>query len=127
MNREEIVAYIKDIYSTDPEYPWANDPSAVFRHLDNRKWFALLMRIPKNKLKQGESGNVDVLNLKCDSLFAVGLCDGIYPAYHMSKTKWVSIDIESAEDEVIKMLLSVSFSVTEQRKKGKQQRKKGKQ
>jgi len=118
MQREELIKYVEETYSSSPEYLWANDPSAVFRHADNRKWFAVLMHIPKNKLVLGETGEVDVLNLKCDVFYAEGFGEGIYPAYHMSKTKWVSVDIEKADEEVLKMLLSVSFLATGTNKKG---------
>ena len=46
--REEIFTYIKRKYKTTPEYLWAKDnTSAVFRHSDNRKWFALAMCVGK--------------------------------------------------------------------------------
>lgn len=43
--REEIFAYIKKKYKTTPEYPWGESDGAVLRHSDNRKWFALVMRV----------------------------------------------------------------------------------
>ncbi len=49
--REFVFQYIKKKYRTSPEYPWRNDQtSAVFRHEDNRKWFALAMEVQRNKL-----------------------------------------------------------------------------
>ena len=51
MNREELEAYILNHYSTEPDYPWADTPrAAVFRHANNRKWFALVMDVPRDKL-----------------------------------------------------------------------------
>ena len=51
MNREELEAYILNHYSTEPDYPWADTPrAAVFRHAGNRKWFALVMEVPRDKL-----------------------------------------------------------------------------
>ena len=42
--REAVFAYIKKNYKTSPEYPWAKyDSNGVFRHSDNKKWFALVM------------------------------------------------------------------------------------
>ena len=48
MNREELEAYILNHYSTEPDYPWSDTPrAAVFRHASNRKWFALVMEVPR--------------------------------------------------------------------------------
>ena len=54
MNREELEAYILNHYSTLPDYPWADTPrAAVFRHAGNRKWFALMMEVPRGVSAQG--------------------------------------------------------------------------
>ena len=51
MNREELEAYILNHYSTEADYPWADTPrAAVFRHAGNRKWFALVMDVPRGSL-----------------------------------------------------------------------------
>lgn len=51
MNRAELERYIAEGYSTQGENPWAQSPTnTVFRHRHNRKWFAILMDIPREKL-----------------------------------------------------------------------------
>lgn len=51
MDRAELESYISDHYSTEPDYPWADTPrSAVFRHAGNRKWFALITEVPRDRL-----------------------------------------------------------------------------
>lgn len=51
MNRTELEEYIKDTYHAEPDYPWIKYPHyEVFRHSHNKKWFALIMDIPKHKL-----------------------------------------------------------------------------
>ena len=61
MNREELEAYILNHYSTEPDYPWADTPrAAVFRHVANRKWFALMMEVPRNKLGLAGTEILDV-------------------------------------------------------------------
>ena len=48
MNRAELERYILEIYSTQGEHPWADTPAnTVFRHRHNRKWFAIVMVIPR--------------------------------------------------------------------------------
>lgn len=48
--REQIYAYVKKKYKAEPEYLWRRYPDyAVLRHEDNRKWFGLIMDIPRSK------------------------------------------------------------------------------
>ena len=116
MNKTELQKYIAEAYSTVPDFPWESTPdAAVYRHENNRKWFALVMTIPKARLGIRSDGMIDIVNLKCDPLFAGSLRSepGIFPAYHMNKDKWISVSLDgSADDEQIKMLLDMSFELT---------------
>ena len=67
--REKVFAYMKKKYKTLPEYPWrGDDKDAVFRHSDNRKWFALVMEVQGDKVGLPEEEFVDVINLKMDDM-----------------------------------------------------------
>ena len=115
MIREQLVRFIKEYYSTDEEYPWRDEPNyAVFRHKGNRKWFALIMDIPSSRLGIPGKGRMDILNVKCDPLLISSLKaeKGVYPAYHMNKEHWASLALNEAEDELIKWLLDMSYSLT---------------
>lgn len=114
MNRQELTQYIAGVYNTDPDHPWASDPGyAVFRHRSSRKWFALLMDIPAEKLGL-EGGTTDVVNLRTDPVMSGSLRSepGIFPAYHMNKANWISVVIDMASDDLLKMLLDISFQLT---------------
>ena len=51
MTRSELEEYIFDTYGVRPDYPWDSTPSSeVFRHGDNKRWFALIMDVPKSSL-----------------------------------------------------------------------------
>ena len=67
--KQRVFDYIQKKYGVSPEYPWIRDYNAVFRHADNRKWFALVMEISKDRLGFPETYPVDVLNLKTDDPF----------------------------------------------------------
>ena len=44
MNREEFTRYILDSYICARDNPWKKNPDyTVFRHPNNKKWFALIM------------------------------------------------------------------------------------
>ena len=117
--------FILKQYGIMADFPWADEPDfAVLRHAENKKWFALVMAVPKEKLGLPGRENLPVVNLKCDPLLIGTLLrdEGIFPAYHMNKTHWITVALDgSAADETIKMLVDLSFSLTAPRKKsGKQ-------
>lgn len=112
--------HIKSEYGVQPDYPWLDSPEgAVFRHGDNRKWFALSMPIPRRYAYPGEEGEVDAVNLKCDPVLS-GMMrgePGIFPAYHMNKVHWVTVLLDgTADDDRLKFLLHQSFEMTRSRK-----------
>ena len=65
MNRKEVENYIFETYGVKKESPWEDAPeSIIFRHGLNRKWFALIMRIPKKRLGISSEEEVNVMNVK---------------------------------------------------------------
>lgn len=116
MRRNELEAFIMETYNAEADYPWRKSPNhAVFRHSSNRKWFALIMDVPKNKLGLQGEGLLDVVNLKCDPILIGSLRGepGFLPAYHMSKDNWITVALDgSAPDDKIKMLLDMSYQAT---------------
>ena len=120
--REKVFAYIKKKYKTSPEYPWAKyDSNAVFRHSENKKWFALVMCVERGKLGLSGSGYVDVINLKIDDIMFRDMLvqkEGILPGYHMNKAHWITVLLDGMvkEDEVYN-LIDVSFLATASKKK----------
>ena len=116
MNRKKIEEYISEKYSVQADYPFVKYPDvAVFRHAKSGKWFAVIMNIQKNKLGLSDDGTVDIINLKCDPILSGSLRieKGFYPAYHMSKTNWISATLDSAaETEKIMWLIDISYELT---------------
>ena len=116
MNREELEAYILNHYSTEPDYPWTDTPrAAVFRHAGNRKWFALMMEVPRGRLGLPGAEPLDLVNFKCDPILIASLRgeNGIFPAYHMNKASWITAALDgSVPAETIELLLDVSYELT---------------
>ena len=49
--RDELFAYVKATFGTEPDYPWPQEPEyAVLRHADNGKWYGIVMSVPLSKL-----------------------------------------------------------------------------
>jgi predicted DNA-binding protein (MmcQ/YjbR family) len=126
MTRQELLNHIADTYGITPDYPFEGDfTTAVCRHGDNRKWFAILMEIPKSRLGLGGDGTVNIVNLKISPEMLPSLLQerGVFPAYHMSKTHWVTVTLDGAEvcasDEMAEFLTEVSFTLTAKKTKKK--------
>ena len=122
MDRQTVFDYIKKKYHVLPEYPWRKyDSNAVFRHTDNKKWFALVMDVQGNKLGLSGSEYIDVVNLKMDDLFFRDIIikeDGIMPAYHMNKMHWVTVLLNGMVPEKrVLELIDMSFLATASAKK----------
>ena len=117
MTREAIFEYVKSKYGVEPDYPFPNAPGfPVMRHTDNRKWFALIMDVPKNRLGLKGEERVDIINVKTsDPLFADWLAqqEGFFPGYHISRGSWVSILLDgTVPQEEIFLRIDESFAVT---------------
>lgn len=116
MNREELTNYILETYNADQDYPWVKYPNfTVFRHVNNKKWFALIMDVPRNKLSLQGDDLLDVVNFKCDSSLTSSLREesGFFPAYHMSKTSWITAVLDgTVPDDKLRMLLEMSYDAT---------------
>lgn len=121
MNRYALQAYIEETYGAAGEYLFAGDPATcVFRHGNNRKWFAIFMEIPKAKLGLETAGNICVVNFKCDPrlIGSFRLEPGIYPAYHMSKAHWLTVALDgTVPEDKVKFLLDMSYDLTKGGKK----------
>ena len=121
MDREGVIRLIRETYGAAPEYLWADSPDAcIFRHRENRKWFAIIMTVQRSKLGLPGGGETDVINVKCGPLLSGSFLGqpGILPAWHMNKTHWLSILLDgTAEEETLRDLLDLSFALTG-RKKG---------
>ena len=122
MTKQQFLSYCLNTYGTTPDYPFDEDfETAVLRHGDTRKWYALVMRVPRSKFGQGSDEVVDVVNLKLptEMFGSFGASDGVYPAYHMNKMHWISVLLPDAQTELTQFLTSVSYDATKEKKKRK--------
>lgn len=115
MTRNELIEYIFENFSQEPDFPFENDcETAVFRHKDNGKWFGLLMKVPLNRLGIDSTRCADVLNVKCDPEVGASLIDNsvFFPAYHMNKRHWLSVLTEKATADDLHFVLGISYDLT---------------
>ncbi|MCH5321541.1 MAG: hypothetical protein J1E36_07235, partial [Eubacterium sp.] len=64
--REKIFEYAKMQFDAVPEYLWAKYPDyAVLRHKNNKKWFAVIMNVEREKLGLQGKETIDIMDVKC--------------------------------------------------------------
>ena len=114
-----IAALILDKYSVEPDFPWDEgtyETSGVFRHGSNNKWFGLIMNIDRRHLEKNAGEEmVDVINLKADEnkMIALHKIRGVYPAFHMNHSKWISVVLDDTlDDKDVMDLVEESFRLT---------------
>ena len=120
MTKQEFFELCSSSYLTQPDYPFDDwMESAVFRHADNKKWFAIVMKVSRRKFGMDSDEVIDVVNLKlpAEMFGSFGAADGVYPAYHMNKLHWISVALPDAPNDVVQFLLNASFEATKPSKK----------
>ena len=121
--RDRVLAYAKKEYGTNPDHPWADSPdNDVLRHSDTRKWYGLIFPVAREKLGVSGTGEVDILNVKCDPEMGIHMRkqEGILPAYHMNHEQWLSILLDGTVPlKIVFNLLDISYDLTLPKRKRK--------
>ena len=85
MTKQEFFELCSSLYNTSPDYPFDDwMESAVFRHSDNNKWYAIILRVSRRKFGIDSDELIDVVNLKLptEMFGSFGTSESVYPAYH---------------------------------------------
>ena len=110
MFREEyakkILQYAAEQYGDEPEYLWEQYPEyAILRRKDTKKWYALLMNIPKKRLGLDADEMVEVVDLRFDADELPIKIDNksYFAGYHMNKKHWITILLDGSVpiDEIL--------------------------
>lgn len=116
MTKKRFEKAVFELFGIKADYPFDEDfETAVFRHADTKKWFAIMMNIPKSRLSISGDGSIWVVNLKCEPEIIESLASvevGIFRAYHMNKSHWLSIVPEMCDDDMIFWLVEKSYKLT---------------
>ncbi|MDE5967378.1 MAG: MmcQ/YjbR family DNA-binding protein [Lachnospiraceae bacterium] len=128
MYRQDVLAYVKKEYGTDPVHLWQSSPDhEVLRHEAEQgkgkgKWYALIMSIKKETLGLEGEGFIDVINLKCEPemIDLLRMSKGYLPAYHMNKNHWITVLLDGTVPfDNIKQLIDESYGLTADKKNKK--------
>ena len=111
---KRIMTLVQEKFENQLEYLWEKSPdTAILRHENNQKWYAVLMKISWDKLEKGREGLVEAVNLKHDQVSDLLVKKGSYPAFHMNKRYWISVPLDdSLSDEEVLELIEKSWNLT---------------
>lgn len=111
MTRDELREHALTLCGASADNPFEDGDTLVLRHTDTGKWFGLIMTLDGR----------DIVNLKCEPLnaeFLRSIYTGVIPAYHMNKTHWNSVYLDSdVPDDEIKLMTDMSFELTMKKKR----------
>ena len=114
--KSKILFYAKAQYNTEPEYLWKHYPDYfILRHRRNRKWYAVVMAVPREKLELVGKGDVWIIDVKAtrDNIESIGDSAGFLPGYHMNKRYWMSILLDGTVPlKIVKKFLDESYELT---------------
>ena len=102
----QVVRYIKEKYQHDLEFLWPKSPqSAIVRRADNKKWYAVILVVEKNKLGLDSKEKTEIINLRGRPEEIKNIIDGkkYFACYHMNKKYWMSICLDGSVeiDEIL--------------------------
>ena len=123
MQKEELFAFARSLAGVAVDFPFKDDfETAVFRHADTRKWFGIWLAVPRRWFAAGadgadgeSTGAEFCLNVKCPPDLVPLLLQqerGVYPAYHMNRTHWVTVRLSECAAETVQQLVRLSYSLT---------------
>ena len=125
MTKDELILYAREQYGTEPEYLWESAPNTfVLRHRGNRKWYAVVMDVRRDRLGLSGGEAVYIMDVKCGPLLSGSYLGkpGVVPAYHMNKTHWLGVLLDgSAADETVTELLELSYGQTQIRSRSRRE------
>ena len=150
MQKEELFAFAAALGGAVIDYPFQDDfETAVFRHADTRRWFGIWLSVPcrwfgakaagrgntglfgAEVAGRGNTGLLNTgaelcLNVKCPPdliLLLTGQERGVYPAYHMNRTHWVTVRPCECADDTVRRLVQLSYTLTQGKAKARARKK----
>lgn len=90
----QIIEYVDKMYQDRLEFLWKKSPgNAVLRRKDDRKWYAVILCIAKEKLGLEGTEIIEIMNLRALPNDVEQVIDGkqYFLGYHMNKKHWYTI------------------------------------
>lgn len=114
-----VMQYVSQKYDTPLEFLWKKFPdNAIYRRKDNKKWYAAILTVGRNKIGLEGSDKIEILDLRIDPTQMEATIDNkrYFPGYHMNKKNWYTICLDGSieKDEIFKRI-DVSFDLAKKK------------
>lgn len=96
---QRLIEYVSDAFGDDLEFLWDKFPdNAIWRRADNKKWYAALLTVTKDKLGAPSHEKVEIIDLRAAPENADAIVDNktIFRGYHMNKKHWITIMLDGS-------------------------------
>ena len=117
---EAFLKYAREKYGDEPEFLWERSPDcAVLRRKDSRKWYAIIMTVPKNRFGIDSAEPAEVVNMQIapGDMEQLLRRKGIYPGWHMNKKYWYSVILDgTVPDAELRTLADISYDISGRKK-----------
>ena len=108
--------YVRGKYGDSLQFLWSDLPDcAVLRRSDNKKWYAVFMRVKRSKII-GCGGDpqekVEIIDVRApiEQTSSPDL-KVTFPAYHMNKKNWLTVMPDGAAEDEIAQFIDVSYAI----------------
>ena len=94
-----VIDYVRGTYGDEMEFLWERFPdNAIWRRKDNRKWYGVILTVPKNKLGLDSSEVAEIIDLRLNPELMAETIDNekYFPGWHMNKKHWYTIILNNS-------------------------------
>ena len=94
-----LIRYVRERFGDELEFLWETSPtSSIWRRKDNRKWYGLLMTLPRRKLGLDSDETAEILDLRLDPAQMAETVDRkrYFPGWHMNKKSWYTMILDGS-------------------------------
>ncbi len=94
-----VMDYVQKTYGSTFEFLWEKFPqNAAVRRQDNKKWFAVILCVAKNKIGLSGTDPVEIIDLRAEKTDVPSIVDGqkYFAGYHMNKKSWITICLDGS-------------------------------
>lgn len=94
-----LITYVRERYGDELEYLWEKFPdNAVWRRKDSKKWYAVLLTVPRRKLGIQSDETAEIIDLRGRPEQLEDFVDNekYFPGWHMNKKHWYTILLDGS-------------------------------
>ncbi len=120
---EDIGSFCAAEWDEGPEWPWDDLDAYILREKKSTKWYGIVMRCRGKYVGREDEDEHEVMNVRVPRDQAEDYWDFrvYFPAYHMNKKSWITIDLERVDRDELFTRIRIARSIIdeENNKKGR--------